>query len=142
VLSQELPQNHISSFSFEGKDTSVSFVESMQVTKGVVCDVYTFDGDSEKDLGIIHIEPGCSTPLQKVLNGDRTIEGHISGIGELLITTEKGEVRAYKVDTDTKDFRVEVKIGEKMQWRAAENSNLEVYEVCFPPYQDGRYENL
>ena len=29
-----------------------------------------------------------------------------------------------------------------MQWEASKNSNLVFYEVCYPPYQDGRFENL
>ncbi len=29
-----------------------------------------------------------------------------------------------------------------MQWQADPNSPLEAYEICYPPYQDGRYENL
>jgi hypothetical protein len=38
-------------------------------------------------------------------------------------------------------LEVEVKIGETMQWQAAPDSDLEVYEICFPPYADGRFEN-
>jgi hypothetical protein len=34
-----------------------------------------------------------------------------------------------------------VKVGETMQWVAAE-SGLTFYEICEPPYIDGRFENL
>ena len=81
----------IKSFQFEGKELPVSFVETMQVTNGVECDIYTFDGDTAKDLGIIRIKPAGKTPLQKVLKGDRTIEGYISGKGKLTITQPNGK---------------------------------------------------
>jgi hypothetical protein len=37
---------------------------------------------------------------------------------------------------------VKVEIGELMQWTADEKTGLMVYEICFPPYQDGRYEEI
>jgi len=37
---------------------------------------------------------------------------------------------------------VTVGVGEIMQWKADKESGLAVYEICFPPYEDGRYENL
>lgn len=55
----------IKSFNFEGEEQSVSFVETMHVTDGVDCDVYTVDGDKSKDLGIIKIKPGKKTPYKK-----------------------------------------------------------------------------
>ncbi|MFH1705954.1 MAG: hypothetical protein ABH867_03555 [Patescibacteria group bacterium] len=76
----------IKSFLFEGREQPVSFVETMHIVDGVDCDVYTFDGDSTKDLGIIRIVPGNKTPLQRVLKGDRTVEGYLSGKGKLTIT--------------------------------------------------------
>ena len=39
-------------------------------------------------------------------------------------------------------FSIDVKVGDTMQWKADLNSRLVVYEVCYPPYADGRYENL
>lgn len=29
-----------------------------------------------------------------------------------------------------------------MQWRADEQENLVVFEVCYPPYEADRFENL
>jgi len=29
-----------------------------------------------------------------------------------------------------------------MQWEADKEADLVAYEICFPPYEDGRYENL
>lgn len=133
----------IKNFSFEGKEQSVSFVETMQVASGVECDIYTFDDDLTKDLGIIRIKQGSKTPLQKVLKGDRTIEGYISGKGKLTVTKADGSQRVYDVNEQLKEpVDVTVSIGEQMQWVAEASSDLMVYEICFPPYEDGRYENL
>ena len=33
-------------------------------------------------------------------------------------------------------------IGEIMQWQADKDSPLVAYEICIPPYEDGRYENI
>lgn len=105
--------------------------------------MYKFDGDNSKDLGVIRIEPGFKTPLQKVLKGDRTIEGYMSGKGRLVITRPDNTHEEYPVSSDTqKPFTVTVAIGEKMQWQADKDSPLIAYEICFPPYENGRYENL
>jgi hypothetical protein len=109
----------------------------------VECDVYKFDGDDSKDLGVIRIKPGFQTPLQKVLKGDRTIEGYYSGRGKLVITKPDNPSKEYPVSEDTpKTFAVTVAIGEKIQWLADKDSPLIAYEICVPPYADGRYENL
>lgn len=110
--------NKLDSFQWDGKSQPVSFIETIDVTTGVQCDVYTFDGDNTKDLGIIRIEPGFKTPLQKVLKGDKTIEGYISGKGKLVITKADKTKVEYTVDEQTqKPFEVEVAIGEKMSGR-------------------------
>lgn len=133
----------IKSFSFEGKEQPISFIERTRVTDGVECDVYAFDGDKTKDLGIIRIKPGSKTPLQKVLKGDRTIEGDISGKGKLTITKADGTQQIYNANDETREpIVVTVAVGELMQWEADVNSDLKVYEICFPPYEDGRYENI
>jgi len=130
-------------FSFEGKKQHISFAETLYVTDGVDCDVYTFTGDTTKDLGIIKIAPSKKTPRQKVLKGDRTIEGYISGKGKLTITKSDGKQAVYIADEKSKTpIVVTVGIGETMQWEADKDSGLVAYEICFPPYEDGRYENL
>jgi hypothetical protein len=133
----------INNFTFEGKEQPVSFVETTHVADGADCDVYSFVGDSTKDLGIIKIAPGCKTPLQKVLNGDRTIEGYRSGKGKLIITKPDGSREVHAVGSEMEEpFSITVAIGELMQWEADKDSSLTAYEVCFPPYEDGRYENI
>jgi hypothetical protein len=129
----------IKNFHFEGKKQTINFVETTQVIEGVECSVYKFAGDSNKDLGIIRIKAGRRTPLQKVLKGERTIEGYISGKGTLAVIQPSGEQNIY---VGKKGLTVEVVIGETMQWTADPNSDLEIYEICFPPYVGGRFENL
>ena len=132
----------LSSFTVEGQQSSIVFITSVNVTTGVRCDVYEILGDPTKDVGKIYIDPNCRTPLQKVLNGDRTIEGHISGQGSLTIIKPDGEKDVYSVAEQGCGFSQEVKVGELMQWRADLDSELVVCEICYPPYQDGRYENI
>lgn len=133
----------IKSFQFDEKEQLVTFFETMQVADGVECDVYTFVGDTTKDLGIIRISPSSKTPLQKVIKGDRTIEGYISGRGRLTITKPDGKQQVYAVNEELSEpVVVTVKVGELMQWEADPDSNLKAYEICFPPYEDGRYENV
>ena len=134
--------HQINSFNFEGKDQPVSFVETMHVADGVDCDVYTFVGDTTKDLGIIRISPGSKTPLQKVLKGDRTVEGYVSGKGKLTVTKADGIQEEHVADSESEKPVVNVGIGETMQWEADKEEDLVAYEICFPPYEDGRYENL
>lgn len=130
-------------FEYGGKSQPVSFVETNKVTDGVAVDVYEFDGDVSKDLGILRIDPGLTTPLQRVLKGTRTIEGHVSGKGKLVIIKPDDTQKEYSVSDDsTTPFLVSVSIGDRMQWQAETESPLVAYEICFPPYEDGRFENL
>lgn len=133
---------HLTKFEFDGKTQTVGFVETMDVAKGVKCDVYKFIDDDSKDLGIIKIEPGSKTPPQKVLKGERTVEGYVSGAGKLVITKTDGSKEEYKVKDGNVPILVNVEIGETMQWEASPNSRLVASEICLPPYKDGRYENL
>jgi len=130
----------LTEFEFEGQKQRVSFVETMNVTDRVTCDVYKIDNDETKDLGIIKVQSGFKTPLQKVLKGDRTVEGYISGIGKLVVSKKDGEDKTYEVK-EGDSLSVNVEIGEKMQWQAGDEP-LVAYEVCFPPFEEGRYENI
>jgi hypothetical protein len=137
-----------SHFQIDGKRQEIKIAEDIEVREGVTCWTYNFlkdDGtvDKTKDLGIVRVKGGYKTPLQKVLKGDRTVEGFVSGKGSLRITRESGKVDTYKVGENPYEvFSQEVEIGEIMQWEADGNSELVFYEVCYPPYEDGRYENL
>ena len=139
-MDTEPQERHLINFKFEGQGQQVVFINTIHVTSGVDCDVYSFVGDITKDLGIIKIQPGAKTPMQKVLAGDKTIEGYISGRGKLTVTKQDGTKIVY--EANRKPFEIEVEIGQLMQWRSATDSNLVVYEICFPPYEDGRFENM
>jgi hypothetical protein len=125
----------------EFKGEQVSFAETMLVTEGVTCDTYTFTASTAKDLGIVAVQRGCNTPLQRVVKGDRTIEGHLSGCGTLTVETENNPAKTYSFDGQD-GGEVVVAVGQTMQWVAAQDSDLVFYEICEPPYEDGRFENL
>ena len=114
-----MSNDKLGSFDFEGQTLKVNFIESMKVTTGVACDVYGFEGDKSKDLAIVEVEPDCKTPLQRVLKGEKTIEGYISGKGILTITKPTGEKKIYKVGDSKDPFSVSVAIGELMQWQSS-----------------------
>ena len=141
------PQNEqkhlLTSFECDNRSQPVEFVKTEQVTKGVECDVYSFIGDPTKDLGIIRIQPGFKTPRQRVIQGEKTIEGYISGKGKLIIERGAGEREEYNLkDKRRNKPEITVNIGDTMQWQAAIDSYLIAYEICFPPYGEGRYEEL
>lgn len=135
----------LTEFTFKGETLLAQFQESLEVTRGVVCDVYVHPETNERDLGVINIQPGCKTPLQRVIGGDETIEGFISGKGKLTITHSDLETppTVYEVDEISGEgFACIVEVGDTMQWEASADSELVAYEICYPPYKDGRYENL
>jgi hypothetical protein len=132
--------NKLESFSYKGLVLQTHFIESSEVFPGVTCDVYIHPETKIQDLGIITIEAGKKTMPQKVLNGTETIEGYISGKGRLIITQLDGEKLIFEVGPDSEGFSQIVEVGEIMQWQADED--LVVFEICYPPYQGGRYENL
>lgn len=127
---------------FGHEQTPVSFVESMTVKEGVECDVYSFDGDASRDLAVVTVSEGAKTPLQRVLSGVTTTEGFLSGKGTLSVESPDGTVETFEFDEQNQGEAVQVKVGQIMQWTAAADSELVFYEVCVPPYEDGRYENL
>lgn len=126
---------------FGSPEEPVNFVETMTVKEGVECDVYSFDRDTSKDLAVVRVAAGAKTPLQKVLSGVTTTEGHISGKGILTIQSPDGRRDVFHFEgRDMGEVLVEV--GQTMQWSAGPEDELVFYEVCVPPYEDGRYENL
>jgi hypothetical protein len=122
----------------EFRKQKISFVESSNVCEGVNCSVYSFEGDTTKDLGVVTVKKGYKTPLQKVLAGDKTLEIFQDGKGSLTVTGVDSIKKVY--DFPSEESEVEVKVGELMQWEAFED--LTFAEVCYPPYQDGRFENI
>lgn len=132
----------LQNFTVEGENLAVQFVERSQVTAGVWCSVYAFENDTTRDLALVRVEPGARTPRQKVVAGDQTIEGYVSGTGVLIITAPSGTQTIHTVDETTPDFAVTVQVGEVMQWQADSEEELVFYELCYPPFAEGRFENL
>lgn len=67
----------------------------------------------------------------------------MSGKGILKVTDVKNNQRVYAVEQGMiGPVSVTVNIGEQMQWEADPSSSLVAYEVCFPPYENGRYEDI
>ena len=114
---------------------TVSYIETTHPNAATKCDVYVFDNDTTRDLAIIEVKPFGVTPRQRVLLGKKTIEGYISGAGELKVNGT-----TYVFPNDSSD-EVEVLINDVMQWKAAEEGII-FYEICTPPYVDGRFEEL
>lgn len=130
----------LDSFAIGDSDRRVTFIETLFIKDGVECDVYQFDDDNTRDLGIVKVARGASTPLQRVVGGDLTIEGHLSGDGVLVVGRANGNKEHYSFADGNPARPVEVNIGDTMQWTAHED--LVFYEVCEPPYADGRFEDL
>lgn len=130
-------------FELRGVPQSVAFSCTVNVAPGVVCDEYGFISDKTKDLGIIHIKPGHSTPRQKVTTGEVTIEGYVWGEGIFVVNRSNGETETYGLGPEAVSrLEVEVNVGDVIQWIASPAVGLIAYEVCFPPFEEGRFVNL
>jgi mannose-6-phosphate isomerase-like protein (cupin superfamily) len=124
----------------DGVTKTVNYVESMDIKAGVVCDIYEFTEDDTKDLAVVNVSKGHKTPLQKILKGESTIEGYISGDGALSV--DNGLKKEIYIFPSNHNNSVEVKVGSIIQWSASESTDLVFYEVCTPPYEEGRFENI
>jgi hypothetical protein len=120
----------------------VTFVETQAVKEGVTCDVYSFDGDESRDLGIITVRSNCSSPRQRIFQGTRTLQGYISGSGALHVEVANQGVVVYSPQNGNVTEPVSVEIGQVMQWHAGYVEDLVYYEICEPPYRPGRFEDL
>ncbi len=119
----------------------VTFIETIQVKEGVECDTYSFANDHTKDLAIVKVTKGHKTPLQKVLKGNKTVEGFLEGRGRLVVNSGKNK-ESYEFDNASKPKEIIVEVDQIMQWTASGETDLVFYEICEPPYEDGRFENL
>ncbi len=131
----------LKNFTFKGKNHDISYIETQQVKEGVTCDLYTFDNDETRDLAVVTVSKGFKTPLQRVLLGSLTLEGNVSGHGKLTVRNKDGKEYVYDCDNDSERIEIEVVVGQTMQWEATD-SELVFYEICYPPYTDGRFKNL
>ncbi len=61
----------------------------------------------------------------------------------MLIISPDGSKEIFKFEPNiVYDFSVVIEVGQIMQWQADKKCELIAYEVCYPPYEDGRYKNL
>jgi hypothetical protein len=104
--------------------------------------VYKFLDDATRDLAVVKVLSGHKTPLQKVLKGSRTVEGFLDGAGTLSIIDDRGHTKSYDFASANTSREVIVRVGEVMQWAADSSTDLTFYEICEPPYEDGRFENI
>lgn len=135
-----MKKSKLNSFPYNGQAYLVRFIETQKITKGVACDIYAFTEDETKDLAIITIDRGNKTPLQKLIGGNVTIEGFVSGSGILRVKS-KDEEYTYIFNQNSSD-PVSIKQGEIIQWIVDKDSDLVVFEICEPPFSEGRFENL
>ncbi len=136
-----ITMKRLETFEIDSKKRQVRFIDSNTVKRGVHCDVYEFVGDSSCDLAIVEVQPGQTTPLQLIVQGDKTIEGYVEGSGELSIIAKSGDIKILEFNKH-QTGNVVLGVGDTMQWQASENQKLVFYEVCYPSYQEGRFQNL
>ncbi len=132
----------LTTFVIDNKPFTISFGETQTVKEGVECDTYALTDDDTKDLAIVRVQKGYKTPLQRILLGNKTIEGFVGGQGALSVQSIDGGVKTYEFKSGDADRPIVVEIGQIMQWYANGDTDLTFYEVCEPPYKDGRFENL
>ena len=135
-------KSKLTSFILDNESHSVQFVETLAVKEGVECDTYSFIDNKSKDLAIVRVQGGYKTPLQLILSGSQTIEGFISGQGTLTIQEQNGESKKYSFKDGDNKPAIPVTVGQIMQWEADKNSGIIFYELCYPPYKDGRFKNF
>lgn len=137
----------IDNFKINDSAIPVEFVETQEVCQGVLCHVYKFlEAETSRDLAVIQIKSGHKTPVQIVQDGDITIEGFVEGNGSLIIL-RNGEISKIEIYTTIKykelmSKGIELKVGDIVQWQANLESDLVAYEICYPPFQEGRFRNL
>lgn len=136
----------LTQFEVRGELRAVTFIETVKVREGVECDVYEFDKNKDEDLGIIRVSEDKETPKQRInLDLDFPIkfteEGFVSGNGVLSVDRYEGKSDVYEVNSETGRFSTLVYRGDEMKWRAGKGG-LVAYEVCSPPYREGRFEDL
>jgi len=100
----------------------VSYVETSQVKVGVECDVYAFINDDSRDLAIIRIKAGCSSPHQRIKKGTKTVQGFLEGEATLSIGDVDGGVSVsyFNSRDEVADNETEVRLGKPCCGRHSE----------------------
>lgn len=125
------------SFYYLGEHRPVRYLQTEKVKSGVFCDVYEFTGQNAYDLAVVRVAPNHSTPVQRIeLEGSKTVEGILDGYGSFFAAGASRTSLTFgtpKVHT--------LSSGDIMQWEAGDDG-LTFFEICHPPYEDGRFTNL
>lgn len=129
-------------FKHRNEDLPAVYVRTDIISPGVTCEVYLDPTTGKRDYGKVTVEPGYKTPKQKVLSGEETIECYFSGKGRLTIIHTDGTTSTFDLDSKDRGFAHEVRVGEIMQWEASNDEALVFVEICYPPFTDGRFENI
>ncbi|HUD05616.1 MAG TPA: hypothetical protein VMR18_01685 [Candidatus Saccharimonadales bacterium] len=130
------------SFGYHDGPVPVSWSETQIVKDGVLCHIYKFEDDRSRDLALVRVNAGWKTFRQRVLSGDKTIEGFVEGVGTLTVTNVDGESKTYEFKDGGPAEEVTVSVGEIMQWSANGETDLIFYKICEPSYEEGRFEDL
>lgn len=139
--------SYLKSIDFEGSLLPVKYRQTTHIegNPGVTCDEYNIDGDETRDLGVIKIEGGCSTPVQEVRwvqDRQRAVEKYVKGSGTLKVKNPNGETILYLVSSKSRmPLSVDIFPGDLIQWRADIGSKLEVYEILSPSYNENWFRN-
>lgn len=128
-------------FLIDGVQARVMYKETQTVKDGVECDIYDFVDDATRDLAIVRVACDARTPKQRILQGDVTVEGYIDGEGTLEVISD-GDTRKYDFTPEQSGEAVRLHVGDIMQWHASGDAELTFYEICAPPYEDGRFEDI
>lgn len=128
-------------FHYQDETLLAQPIDTYMVIPGVSCTVYAFEGDKTRDLASIVIGLGQHTPRQKLVKGIETVEILKSGRGKFFL--KRGDLEEiYEVDSQNSPFSIKLEIGDIVQWIAANDSILSIYEICTPPFEAGRFDNI
>lgn len=122
-------------------ELEVEHVDMHEILPDVYVDLYRFVGNSTCDLARVEVVRGAKTPLYLLVDGERTIERYQSGTGTLEVIENDGWRTVHHFPKDDGSRDVVIEIGETIQWHAT-GSDLVYDELCWPPYEAGRFENI
>jgi len=133
----------LQSFKHNGTVHPVKHSSFNKIAPGMVCDGYDFTyGDGSRDLGIVSLEAGHQTPLQKVVGGDRTIAALMDGQATLVVTDEEGVATTYDFSDPEGQSDVTITPGQMMQWTNIGKTVAKISEIYIPPFVPGRFETV
>lgn len=116
-------------------------ISSEDIYTGVNCTIFIDLDNETHDFAVVSVTAAHKTPRQRIISGEKTIESFVGGKGSFIIERD-GKIDTFIVDKSATQTSWEVFPGDIIRWCADSKSDLTFIEVCEPPYQDGRFENL